>query len=66
MIEKLKKIKLLKRKNLNITKQMKTFLLNDKTIYEGEMDQLKRPSGFGCMIIFNQDIKGIPMDGNIN
>ena len=62
----MKKIKLLKRKNIHLSKKIKTLLLNKKIIYEGEIDQLNRPSGFGCMIKFNQDISRVSKKGLIN
>ena len=42
---------------------MQLLVQDDFTVYEGEVDQLGRPSGCGCLIQFTQPIRGIPFEG---
>ena len=50
---------------MNFVKKVKTFIVDPHTIFEGEVDQLGKPSGCGCMIKFYQKISGIKRKGTV-
>ena len=65
ILQKLKQYKLYNRPNMNFVKKVKTFIVDPHTIYEGEVDQLGKPSGCGCRIKFYQTIRGIKRKGTV-
>ena len=48
---------------MNFQKEYKILLLNEFTLYEGEVDKLNRPHGLGCSVKFHCRIRGKTMKG---